>query len=66
MPESSVLYERDGLIGRLTLNRPDTMNALSEDLMEELLLALRRANADPGTRTVLSPRQDRISVWAAT
>jgi len=51
--ESSVLYERDGVIGRVTLNRPDIMNAISEDLMEDLFNSLRRANSDPDTRVLI-------------
>ena len=53
MSEENVLYERDGVIGRLTLNRPDTMNALSEDLMEELFHKLRKANSDENTKVVV-------------
>ena len=29
---SKVLYEKDGRIGRITLNRPDVMNAIDDDL----------------------------------
>ncbi len=50
---SAVLYRRDGLIGRVTLNRPETMNALSEEVMEALFHRLREANADAGTRVVV-------------
>jgi enoyl-CoA hydratase/carnithine racemase len=53
MPDSNVLYERDDTIGRLTLNRPDTLNALSEEVMEELLQKLRDANADANTRVIV-------------
>ena len=53
MSESSVLYERDSLIGRVTFNRPDTMNALSEDVMEELFQCLREANNDAETRVIV-------------
>jgi enoyl-CoA hydratase/carnithine racemase len=48
-----VLYEQDGQIGRLTFNRPDTMNALSEEVMEDLFQKLRIANADRGTRVIV-------------
>ncbi len=27
-----VLYEKNGRIGRITLNRPDVMNAIDDDL----------------------------------
>lgn len=53
MKTSQVKYERDEKIGRVTLTRPDTMNALSEDLMEELFQKLRQANADSETRVLI-------------
>ena len=53
MTAQHVLYERDGPIGRVTLNRPDTMNTLSEEVMEDLFLQLRTANADNGTRVLV-------------
>jgi enoyl-CoA hydratase len=44
---SKVLYERDGRIGRITLNRPEVMNAIDDDLPGELSEAVARADADP-------------------
>lgn len=38
---------------RLTPNRPDKRNALSLDLMQELLTMLRRVSADPDTRAIV-------------
>ena len=29
---AKVLYEKDGRIGRITLNRPEVMNAIDDDL----------------------------------
>ncbi len=43
---ASVEYEKTGRIVRLTLNRPDTRNALSKDVIEELVDGLNRANDD--------------------
>lgn len=42
-----VLYEKDGRIARITLNRPDVMNAIDDDLPGELAAAVARADADP-------------------
>jgi len=36
---SKVLYEKDGRIGRITLNRPEVMNAIDDDLPRELSTA---------------------------
>lgn len=41
-----VLYERDGRIARITLNRPEVMNAIDDDLPAELAESVARADAD--------------------
>ena len=41
-----VLYEKDGRIGRITLNRPEVMNAIDDDLPGELAAAVAQADAD--------------------
>lgn len=42
----SVSYEKTGRIVRLVLNRPDTRNALSKDVIEDLVDGLNKANDD--------------------
>ncbi len=42
-----VLYERDGPVVTLTLNRPEKLNAFDDDLVIALAAALRRFDADP-------------------
>jgi enoyl-CoA hydratase/carnithine racemase len=42
----SVLYEQDKRIVTITLNRPDTRNALSEDIIDGLINALKKADED--------------------
>lgn len=50
---ADVLFElRDG-VARITLNRPDALNAWTPDLGRELLAALERASADAEVRAVL-------------
>lgn len=41
-----VLYEQDGRVVTLTLNEPDTRNALSDSIVEALVAAVDRINAD--------------------
>ncbi|AVO39777.1 crotonase/enoyl-CoA hydratase family protein [Pukyongiella litopenaei] len=41
-----VEYERDGRIGRITLNRPEVMNAIDDELPVALADAVSRADAD--------------------
>jgi enoyl-CoA hydratase len=50
---SPVLYDRDGRIGRVTLNRPEVMNAIDDRLPDALADAIRRANADPGVHVIV-------------
>ncbi len=49
----SVLFEKDGPIGRLTLNRPEKRNALSLDLMAEMLDKLDAIASDEEVRVVV-------------
>jgi enoyl-CoA hydratase len=44
------LYEIDGRIGRITLNRPEVMNAIDDELPRALSAAVAEADADPGDR----------------
>ncbi|MBO9448351.1 crotonase/enoyl-CoA hydratase family protein [Ruegeria sp. R14_0] len=48
-----VLYEKDGRIGRITLNRPEVMNAIDDDLPRELAAAVGRADADHGVHVMV-------------
>jgi len=43
---AKVLYEKDGRIGRITLNRPEVMNAIDDDLPHELAAAVAEADHD--------------------
>lgn len=44
---STVLYQRDHRIARITLNRPEVMNAINDDMPRDLAAAVARADADP-------------------
>jgi enoyl-CoA hydratase len=48
-----VLYEVDGRVATITLNRPEKRNALSRDLWVELDEILIRADADPDLRIIV-------------
>ena len=50
---AKVLYERDGRIGRITLNRPDVLNAIDDDVPRELAECVARANADGGVHVIV-------------
>lgn len=50
---AKVLYEKDGRIGRITLNRPEVMNAIDDDLPVELAAAVAEADGDPGVHVMI-------------
>src|SRR6478735_5660451 len=49
----AVLVRADRRAARITLNRPGKRNALSLELMEELIATLHRLGEDPGVRAIL-------------
>ena len=53
MKLKTVLYETEGPIACITLDRPGSLNALNAELGEDLGRALRFAGADAATRVVL-------------
>jgi enoyl-CoA hydratase len=48
-----VLYERDGRIARITLNRPEVLNAIDGALPSELEAAVAEANRDPAVHVIV-------------
>ncbi|WP_136656991.1 crotonase/enoyl-CoA hydratase family protein [Nitratireductor sp. XY-223] len=50
---AKVVFEKDGRIGRITLNRPEVMNAIDDDLPYELEAAVARANEDDGVHVIV-------------
>jgi enoyl-CoA hydratase/carnithine racemase len=50
---ATVLVRQDGAAVRVTLNRPEKRNALSLELMQELVTVLRRVSAEPETRAIV-------------
>jgi enoyl-CoA hydratase len=51
--ESAVLYERSGLIGYITLNRPHVLNAMNDEWIIALGAAAQTAHEDPAARVVV-------------
>src|ERR671939_10374 len=50
---SLVLVERDGNIAVVRLNRPQQLNALSDELMDELVTTLRELDGDDAIRCIV-------------
>jgi 2-(1,2-epoxy-1,2-dihydrophenyl)acetyl-CoA isomerase len=53
MTSASVLYRQHDSIATLTLNRPETLNAMNEAMMGELERILIQLEADPAVRAVV-------------
>jgi len=53
MSEPAVLYAAEGGVATLTMNRPQVLNALNDDLLTGLRQGLARAKADDGVRALL-------------
>lgn len=50
---AKVLYEKDGRIGRITLNRPEAMNAIDDEVPGLIADAVDQANADPSVHVII-------------
>lgn len=50
---NDILYQVDGAVARITLNRPEKRNALNETLVAGLKNALKQANANDAVRVVV-------------
>jgi enoyl-CoA hydratase/3-hydroxyacyl-CoA dehydrogenase len=48
-----VKYAKDGDVGRVTISRPDAMNALNDEVVKQLDKAFAQAEADPDTKTII-------------
>jgi enoyl-CoA hydratase/carnithine racemase len=53
MEYRDLLYETDGHITTITLNRPDRLNAISLAMLASLSAALRQADGDPEVRVII-------------
>ena len=51
--DPAVLYESDGVIGYVTLNRPDVLNAMDDSLLAGVAAALEAAHADVAAKVVV-------------
>ena len=54
-----ILTERDGAVRVVTLNRPDALNALSDELMEQLVSTLQELDRDGDVRCIVLAGNDK-------
>ncbi len=53
MPSSPVLYARDGRIARITLNRPEKLNAIDDEMPRALRAAVEEAGRQDGVHVIV-------------
>ena len=53
MPHETIVYEKAGPVVTITLNRPDTLNAINPQMTAELHFALDAAEADVEVRAII-------------
>ncbi len=53
MTKSTVLYAKDGRIARITLNRPEKLNAINDAMPRELRETVAAANADDEVHVIV-------------
>ncbi len=53
MDYENILFAQEGAVATLTLNRPDVLNALNVQLVDEILDALERASVDDSIRALV-------------
>jgi hypothetical protein len=59
-PYKFIIYDQEGSIVTITLNRPEKLNALNDDLMYELGDALDKVQADTNVRVVIITGAGRV------
>src|SRR5713226_2978087 len=53
MSYSALLYETEGRIARITLNRPERLNAIDGKMPREIRQAVEQANADDSVHVIV-------------
>ena len=53
MKDSPVIFEKDGRMARIILNRPEVLNAIDDRLPKLLQDAVEKANADESVRVIV-------------
>ena len=53
MPYETILYDTDGAVATITLNRPERLNTIVPPMPDELEQAVIAANRDPQVRVIV-------------
>jgi enoyl-CoA hydratase/carnithine racemase len=60
MDYDDLIYEKEGAIATITLNRPEALNAISLGMLSSLSKALRDADADEAIRVIVMTGADAV------
>jgi enoyl-CoA hydratase/carnithine racemase len=60
MAYANIRFENDGPLGILTLNRPNRRNALSLDMMLEVIQCLDRVGSDSAVRALILAAEGKV------
>ena len=60
MNYTEILYEHQGAVATLTLNRPEQLNPMTRLIVSETIDALGEANADRSVRAVIIRRRSSV------
>ena len=58
---TDLLHEKSGHVAKLTLNRPERMNAISMEMLAQLLLLFRSRDFQEGIQSFLERHEPRFS-----
>jgi enoyl-CoA hydratase len=53
MPEPSVLHEKQGHVAYITMNRPEKLNAMTDEMLDSILAGVRQAEEDDDVKCVV-------------
>lgn len=53
MPEDSVLHEKRGHVAYITMNRPEVLNAMTDEMLDSILAGVRAAEEDDDIKCVV-------------
>ena len=65
MEYRSILYKKENAKATITLNRPRALNALNQELVEELLGAIQEASRDPRIKVLILTGAGRVFCFGA-
>ena len=60
MADNQVVYETDGAVASITLNRPEVFNALTDEMFDQIVAFVREAEADDDVKCIVAGVHRRV------